>query len=109
MRRIRNTSADLPFTVVRKHLNEFMNMLRVSGYDHRYRLQMIKGVLNLDTKEKADIVAGNRVRYRSGREIRSQKASRVGGSSDTWFLVEGATVTLHRCSTQLGERSKLLL
>ena len=56
--------------------------------------QVLKGILNLRAMEEAHIRSGKKVRYRSGEQIKAQKASKVGNFSDTWFLKDGFTVTL---------------
>ena len=45
MRRLLNCSPELPWETKAKHLSKFSYGLLISGYSHRYRLDLINGVL----------------------------------------------------------------
>ena len=54
-------------------LSEFMNSLRISGYNEEFRYNMMKGILEREIECEMLISKGERVRYRSGDQIRNQK------------------------------------
>ena len=71
-----------------------MNCLRISGYDHKYRVQALNGILKLEKEIECKIIDGQRLRYRPGCIIKQQKRVKYGGYADTWFLKEGFTNTM---------------
>ena len=58
-------------------LSKYMNTLRISGYDQVYRFQILKGVLIRQEQMSQEITLGNRVRYRSQKEIEKQKREKI--------------------------------
>ena len=72
-------------------MSEYMNTLRISGYDEQYRKDVIKGVDKLDRIENEKVLNGERKRFRSATEIAESKKEKHGGHSDTWFLAMGYT------------------
>ena len=65
-----------------------------SGYSQKARYDIIKGIIARYKQTEEEITAGTRQRYRSGDIIRQQKDSRLGQSTNTWFLRGGTTCTL---------------
>ena len=57
----------------RDTLSRFMNTLRISGYDNKYRFQLLKGILDRKKQIDTEIQAGTRVRYRSRIQIQSNQ------------------------------------
>ena len=70
---------------------DFANALRISGYDQKYRSEVIGGVLKRIIEIESEIEKGQRQRYRDRNEIESAKAKRLGKHANTWFL-DGITV-----------------
>ena len=94
MRRLRNMSGGVKDPERNQVLTKFMNQLRISGYDHRYRYDLLKGILERQDQIRQEIEAGNRVLYRSRQEIVRQKQARLGKHNNTWFLGKGIVNTL---------------
>ena len=69
-----------------KILSEFMNSLRCSGYDHAYRFQTLKGVINRAKQIEDEISNGTRIRYRTKIQIDQSKRNTTGNFPNTWFL-----------------------
>ena len=46
LRRLRNISPLLPWTEAVPHMEEFGNMLRISGYSEAYRYNIIRGAIS---------------------------------------------------------------
>ena len=63
-----------------------LNSLRISGYNEEFRYNMMKGILEREIECERLISKGERVRYRSGEQIRSQKNTKLGISNNTWYL-----------------------
>ena len=86
IRRLRNTSPDQPWSVSVNTLAEYMNKLRISGYNKRFRFNVLKGAVDryktMDKKFKTGVLK----RYRSRAEIVYTRSQRVGRSSNTWFI-----------------------
>ena len=72
-------------------LSKFMNSLRCSGYDHSYRFQTLKGVLNRSKQIEEEIVNGTRIRYRTKAQIEEHKQNTIGNFPNTWFLKNETT------------------
>ena len=66
----------------------------ISGYSHRYRVDLVKGVLSRYHQLEQEVQEGKRRWYRSRKEISEQKLSKGGNSAATWFLTEEITQTL---------------
>ena len=86
IRRLRNMGPMVEQEEKQTVMSEFMNSLRISGYDHRYRFLLLKGILNLNQKHEEEILAGDRVRFRSREEILQHKERKLGKFPATWFL-----------------------
>ena len=69
--------------------------MRISGYEEKMRIDVIRGILTREKQMTDEIARGETVRYRSGSAIRLQKEMRVGKSVNTWFLRAGNTCTLN--------------
>merc|ERR1711954_544945 len=74
LRRLRNCSPDLEETEVIEILTTFMNSLRISGYNHSYRYQMLKGILERRRQINAKILEGEWKRYRSKYYVLKEKS-----------------------------------
>ena len=72
-------------------LSEYMNTLRVSGYDERYRYQILKGVLERQKQMQDEVAQGNRAKYRSQAQIEDHKRAKLGNFANTWFLNDEIT------------------
>ena len=77
LRRLRNCSPDLDETEVIEILTTFMNSLRISGYNHSYRYQMMKGILER-RQINAKILQGEWTRYRNKQQILDAKKKKLG-------------------------------
>ena len=67
-------------------MSKYMNTLRISGYDHKYRYELLKGICNRQSQICEEIENGTRIKYRSREEILEQKARKLGKYANTWFL-----------------------
>ena len=94
LRRIRNMDQNISSDEWREVLSIFANTMRVSGYSQKVRYDTIKGIIARYKQTEEEITAGTRQRYRSGDIIRQQKDSKLGQSTNTWFLRGGTTCTL---------------
>ena len=56
-----------------------------------YRFQILKGVLVRQEQMSQEIALGNRVKYRSQKEIEQQKREKMGNFANTWFLNDEVT------------------
>ena len=74
IRRWVNTSSLVPEEELKCTLSRYMNKLRVSGYDLKYRLEVLKGIQVRIKDFEAKIIEGYKVRNRSRVEI-SEKNS----------------------------------
>ena len=105
IRRLKNCSRSLPWAQKAKHLSDFSNMLRISGYDDRFRYTCIKGVIQRYQELEEMVRRGETDFYRTREKIDQQKQAKGGGNRATWFLKGNTTTTLLTSSTP-GSRLK---
>ena len=86
LRRLRNTCPEAPEGEIIQTMSEYINVLRISGYDERYRYTLLKGILERRRQMNEKIEAGTWTRYRSRQQIILQKAKSLGKYANTWFL-----------------------
>ena len=94
IRRLRNISTGVSEIERRNILGRFMNTLRLSGYNSKYRSELLRGILKRDREIQTEIDSGKRVRYRSRQQIVDQKSQQLGKYANTWFLRGDVTNTL---------------
>ena len=82
-------SPNLPSSEKCEVMSKFMHTLLISGYDERYRSELLKGIMARIGQVEDDILAGKRIRYRKAGLIMKMKKDRMGNFPDTWFLKEG--------------------
>ena len=87
LRRLGNISSFLPWTESVKHLSEYSNMLRISGYTERERLNNVKGAVSRHRHMTAEVERGERDSlYRNRDQIIQTKDTKGGLSAASWFL-----------------------
>ena len=102
LRRLRNCHPDLGWHCKAKHLSEFSNTMRISGYSENYRFDILKGAVKrhremLDLAQKGEITL-----YRNREEIMVTKKEKGGSSPNTWYLKGNKTTTLTVAATPGG-------
>ena len=71
-----------------------MNQLRISGYDHRYRYNLLTGILNREKQIEEKISNQEWQRFRSRATILAQKKEKLGKFKNTWFLTNEVVNTI---------------
>ena len=90
-------------------LNEFSNMMRLSGYDAFYRKAIIQGVHERVKQMEIMIMKGEKVRYRDRKQIEGGHRMAMGRYKDTWFLRGGNyTSVLNIQPTPDGKLAKMM-
>ena len=85
----------LPWCEAVPHMNKYSNMLRISGYDAKYRALVIKGAINRMKEVRQKVKNGVWAsQYRDRSEINKNKIEKGGNSSATWFLKWETTATI---------------
>ena len=74
-----------------------MNGLRVSGYGHPIRQDIIEGIL----QREEQLVKSGKPRYRTRKEIKEEKAARDDRFVNTWFL-RGTTTSILKVQATPG-------
>ena len=69
IRRLRNISTGVSETERRNILGRFMNTLRLSVYNSKYRSELLRGILKRDREIQTEIDSGKRVRHRSRQQM----------------------------------------
>ena len=65
---------------------KFRNSLRISGYDQKFRYELLQGIQAREAQIEQKINSGDRVRYRCREQILEQKAKSLRKYPNTWFL-----------------------
>ena len=102
-----NVSLTLSDIAIEK-LEEFNNMMRLSGYDQYYRAKILMGIHDRVKKVEVEILRGKRCRYRNREQIKGGHIASMGRYDNTWFLKGGGgyTSTLAVQPTPGGELAK---
>ena len=74
-------------------LNEFCNMMRISGYDRHFRKAIIEGVYERVKAIEVAILRGERCRYRNRLQITEMHRASKGRYLNTWFMRGGGEYT----------------
>ena len=74
-------------------LEEFNNMMRLSGYDEFYRMRILRGVHDRVKTIELEILKGTRERYRNRTQIKMGHLASMGRYNNTWFLKGGGGYT----------------
>ena len=99
IRRLRNMSPGIGLVERRNVLSSYMNTLKISGYDQKFRFTLLKGILDREKVNNAEILSGARTKYRCHSQIMSMKASRLGKHNSTWFLRMRVPIVLNTLHT----------
>ena len=102
----RNIRPGLPWEVTVKHLNNFCNRMKASGYNQQYRFQVLKsGMEGYDRMLETERRGGRPVnRLRSWGEDERQKKKEL--QSKTWYRAGGFDVPLFVPHTPHGELAR---
>jgi hypothetical protein len=93
LRRLRNCSPELDWSVKVGFLNKFSSDLRFSGHTANFRRTILNRVLNKYRTDLANHVEGRKTMYRSREERENMKDNTRGSSQkDTWFRAGGPQV-----------------
>ena len=65
LRILRNTKIELGPEVQKKYLDKFMLKLKISGYDQKFRMEILDSALKAFEKMKNDAAIGIKTMYRS--------------------------------------------
>ena len=103
---LRNIRPELPWEVTVKHLNNFCQRMKASGYNENYRLQILKaGMTGYDRMLEVERAGGRPVNQpRSWDEDNRQKKKAL--QSKTWYRKGGFDVPLFVPCTPGGELAK---
>ena len=107
LRRLQNVSPALPFSEAIPHMDEFSNMLRISGYSSQYRYNVMKGAIERMKEVRRKVASGEwKSQYRDRASILAAKIAKGGSSASTWFLKGEVTSTLTVTATPGSELQK---
>ena len=100
-----NCSPETPWRDISDHLTKYSYTMMISGYNQRERYCAIKGAIERYNQLQQDVKNGSReCLYRSGNQIREQKAQKKDWSN-TWFLKNEVRSTVS-CPTTPGSSLK---
>ena len=66
-------------------MSKFMMSLKISGYDHKFRHTLLKGILAKQLDIDSKVRDGQRSLYRSRDQILAMKAEKLGKHPETWL------------------------
>lgn len=103
LRRLRNCSKDTEWSEKARHLTEWQNMLRVSGYAEEYRYNIMLGAIKRHEEMKEKDRIGEIQFYRNRKQIVEMKIQKGGNSAATWFLKGDITGVVSVTATPEGK------
>ena len=77
LRRLQDMGPGVPEVEKNKVMSRFMTSLNMSGYDQKYGLKLLKGILNRQMDIDREVAQGQRSEFRSRAQILQQKAERL--------------------------------
>ena len=107
-RRMKNTSQDLGWKETADHLSKYMDSLRISGYNHQFRYNVLKGVISKEIELRNKLKLENKHRHRTKDEILAAKRSKPGRNNNTWQLRGNNRVTLKVSATPNSQLAKMM-
>ena len=108
MRRLLNCHPDLSWEVKAEFLTDFANSMRISGYNQKYRREMIQGVIKRYNDLIESVQSGSRLLYRSKQMMREAKLAKGGISAASWHLRGDIKQTVNVSITPGAELSNSL-
>ena len=86
LRRFRNMGIGISQDEKNDVISKFMCSLKWSGYDHKFRYTLLRGILQQVANQESEIDAGTRQRFRNSDQILELKSKKLGKFPNTWFL-----------------------
>ena len=74
-------------------MSKFIYTLMISGYYHKFRYKLLKGILNRQLEIDRDVKSGNQKLFRSKKEILIQKLQTFGKHPNTFFVWQNPKYT----------------
>ena len=105
LRRLHHTCEDASEEDIRQVMGQYMNMLRISGYDTKYRYTLLNGIMKRYHQISDEISRGVRVKFRSRKQIQTHKKQKLGKFANTWFLKNNTYNTLKIQATPFSRLS----
>ena len=85
LRRLRNTKVELGEPIQVKHLNEFMIKLKSSGYNQKYRMEIVNSAMKAFKSMLEDNEIGKKPLYRSRNWNREERAISKEHKKQNWW------------------------
>ena len=85
LRRLRNTKVELGEPIQVKHLNEFMIKLKNSGYNQKYRMEIVNSAMKAFKSMLEDNEIGKKPLYRSRNWNREERAISKEHKKQNWW------------------------
>ena len=86
LRRFRNFCPGINPCEIQRCLSQFMWSLLISGYDLKFRNNLLEGILKRVSQIREEINSGSQVEFRDREQIITQKQASLGKYPNTWFL-----------------------
>ena len=103
IRRLRNCSPELDWSIKAYFLNRFSSDMRYSGHSQDFRRTILKRIVARYLTEVSNHLEEKTRMYRSREErIKMKEESRISSLKDTWFRTGGYTSTLTVPATPNG-------
>ena len=94
MRRLKNIHPEVERHEIPNILSKYMNKLKISDYNEKYRLNLLKGLLKRKDQLEQMITRKEITRYRNRQELLATKKSMMGKYNNTWFLRDNINTTM---------------
>ena len=85
LRRLRNTKFELGESVRNQHLNQFMLKMKNSGYNQKYRIQILDSALKAFNKMRAEHDAGTKPMYRNQMWNKEERLEQKKNKKINWY------------------------
>ena len=89
-----NCSSNLPWEVTVSHLTHFVNRMQLSGYNKKFRYEIVLSMLHAFNSIKAEVERGIRPMYRSREWKKAERRKSKISKKKTWYQKGGNEAVL---------------
>ena len=102
-----NCSKDLPYNVVKQHMTEFVKRLQFSGYNKRFRFEVINSAINAYSEIEAQVRDGKRPMYRKMSWKRNERRKEKNDKKTNWYEKGGYEAAIFVPATPKSHMAKI--
>lgn len=104
---ILNCSKDLPWDVAKQHMTEFVKRMQFSGYNKRFRFEIVNSAFNAYHAIEVQVRAGKRPMYRKINWKREERKQMKADKKTNWYEKDGCDAVIFVPATPKSELARM--